>query len=290
MTRAWRRRARSSHTLPDGPGLAVRWAMAVPLMLVTAFGPVAVVAVYRAWSDLAFDELLESRQQSFLSFDDAFRENLPGTWPLALLPLGLTIGFLLRRNRMASWPTATLAERRGGARARRGRGPVHGGDDPVAPKAALLGAVLVACFLLGRAAEYVLSRPVATDIVRSRLEIAMRLPRQLPRLRIQENRLVLDRLRRQSEPAGVDPGRHPMARAHRRAVGDRVLADQVVAGAARAGDLGARRTRGSDRGRQANLAAAGPIRKSSRRQSSPESTCAVTDKSLATICSTPAIV
>lgn len=200
MTRAWRRRARSSHTLPDGPGLAVRWAMAVPLMLVAAFGPVAVAAVYRAWSDLAFDELLNPGQ-SFLSFDDAFREKLPGTWPLALLPLGLTIGFLLRRNRMASWPTAMLAN---------GVAVLVPGavvalstvDDPVAPKAALLGAVLVACFWLGRAAEYVLSRPVATDIVRSRLEIAMRLPRQLPRLRIQENRLVLDRLRRRGNRRG----------------------------------------------------------------------------------------
>jgi hypothetical protein len=198
LTRAWRRRAPSSHVLPDGPGLAVRWAAAVPLMLVAAFGPVVAAAVYRAWADIAFDRLLHPDEEP--TFGAAFRESLPGAWPLALVPLALTVGFLLRRNRMASWPAAVL----GNAVVVLVVGAVVSLSvvDGSQPKAASLVAVAVACFWLGRAAEHVLSRPVAKDVARSRLEFALRLPRQLPRLRIQENRLVLDRLRGQRNRRG----------------------------------------------------------------------------------------
>lgn len=172
--------------LRDGPGLAVRWLAAVPLMLIAALGPVLVSVVYRAWRDLD----LYGRP-----FGAAFGENLPGAWPLALVPLVVTAGFLLSRKRMASWPTAAALT----ALAVLALGSVASSSaiaDPALLKTSLLVAVIAAAYWLGRLAEQALTRPVAADVVRSGLEIAFRLPRRLPRLRVQQDGLTLDRLRR----------------------------------------------------------------------------------------------
>ncbi len=60
---------------------------------------------------------------------------------------------------------------------------------------------------LGRKTVHVLTRPVAADVVGSRLELPFRLPGQgflppRPRLRIQHDRLLLDRLRRGQRDVG----------------------------------------------------------------------------------------
>lgn len=170
--------------LRDGPGLTVRWLAAVPLMLVAAFGPVLVSVGYRAWGALD----LYGRP-----FGAAFGENVPGAWPLALLPLVVTAGFLLSRKRMASWPTAAALT----ALAVLALGSVaslSAIENPL--RTSLLVAVIAAAYWLGRLAEQVLTRPVAADVVRSSLEIAFRLPRHLPRLRVQQDGLTLDRMRR----------------------------------------------------------------------------------------------
>jgi hypothetical protein len=162
--------------LADGPGLALRWLAAVPLMLLAALGPVLASAGYRG--------------------------SFSGMWPLALLPLAVTAGFLLHRKRMASWPTAVALM----AFAVLGLGSVASLTaimDPTVLKTSLLLAVIAATYWLGRLADLVLTRPVTADVVRSDLEIAFRLPRQLPRLRVQQDGLTLDRMRRVGTPFGA---------------------------------------------------------------------------------------
>ncbi|MPZ83299.1 MAG: hypothetical protein GEV28_24065 [Actinophytocola sp.] len=204
----------SSMPLPDGPGLPLRWAVAVPLMLLAAFGPWMGALVLGTWSDLAFHDLFSSYvDRPRTSFGAEFRENLATSWQQALLPALVTAGFLVRRHRMASWPAACLAMAMVmiffGLLTR-----IAFDADGLAealPDIAFGVAVIWSSHALGGLAEHVLSRPIATDVVASGMEIAFRLPRQRARLRVQDNRLVLDRIgtrrrhRRTSTPRVVIP-------------------------------------------------------------------------------------
>ena len=156
--------------LPDGPGLTSRWVVAVPLMVLAAFGPWVGALVLATWTDLATG------------------------WQQAILPAAVTAGFLLWRNRMTSWPTACFVV----ALFTVGLGllvPLAVDDlSGSLPDIAFGVAIIWLGYEVGRLAEYVLSRPVAADVVGSRLEISFRLPGQRPRLRVQDARLVLDRL------------------------------------------------------------------------------------------------
>lgn len=173
-------------------------------MLVAVFGPVVATAAYRAWGDIQFGLLVQAVDgRAVPAFGAAFRENLATGWFFLVPATAITAGFLLRRDRMASWSTACLGN---AVFALAGSGSISSltvGGDSTPLMVASFVAVLGAAYWLGRLAELVLSRPVAADVVGGGLEIAFRLPRQLPRLRVQEDRLVLDRLRRWGTGSGT---------------------------------------------------------------------------------------
>lgn len=96
--------------LPDGPGLAVRWLVAVPLMVLAMGLPYVGFAAVTAWSSVAFGASLPdfSGSEPDPSFLAEFGENLSSGWRTLFVPAGVLVGFLLRRSRMAAWPTAVL--------------------------------------------------------------------------------------------------------------------------------------------------------------------------------------
>lgn len=170
--------------LPDGPGLTARWLAATPLMLLSAFAPFVGQKMVTAWSQAADDT----------TFAGAFWAEVTGNWAPACLPALIVAGFLLWRTAFGSWPAACR----------------------YAALAVLIPATLITVALeepltwlrdaavaaglvwlsheLAVLTLHVLTRPVAEDVVRSRLEIMFPLPGQRPRLRVKHDRLVLDRL------------------------------------------------------------------------------------------------
>lgn len=176
--------------LPAGPGLAVRWLAAVPLMVLAMALPFVGFAAITAWSSVAFGASLSDFGE--LSFLAEFTENLGQTWQTLFVPAAVLVGFLLRRTRMAAWPTAVVW--------------VAGwllvpttfigtamSDAPLPDIAFAVGLAWLT-YELARAAVRILSRPVAQDVVGSELEIPYQLPGRRIRLRVQRDRLVLDRL------------------------------------------------------------------------------------------------
>jgi hypothetical protein len=89
--------------LPDGPGLATRWSMAVPVMLLAAFGPLSAAIVLGAAARLTSDELAAAAGvRPVPAFGAELSEMLATVWPIAFLPATVTAGFLWWHNRMAS--------------------------------------------------------------------------------------------------------------------------------------------------------------------------------------------
>jgi hypothetical protein len=182
--------------LPDGPGLAARWSAAVPVMLLAAFGPPAVAIVLAAASRQALGELAASVDaRPAPEFGTELREVASTAWPVAILPAVVTAAFLRWRNRMTSWPTASTLVAGATLVITSSSAVSPRADLGAVPNVAVSAAVCCVGYALGRLAEHVLSRPVATDLVTSRLEIPFRLPGQLPRLRMRDDGLLLDRLR-----------------------------------------------------------------------------------------------
>lgn len=178
--------------LPDGPGLLVRWLAAVPLMVLAVGLPFVGFAAVSAWSSMAFGELSTDFGEPEPSFSAEFGENLTSSWQTLFLPAAVLVGFLVRRSRMAAWPTAVMW--------------VAGWmlvptvligtatSDAALPDIAFGVGLFWLSYELARAVVRILSRPVAEDIVGSELEIPYQLPGRRIRLRLQPDRLVLDRL------------------------------------------------------------------------------------------------
>lgn len=178
--------------LPEGPGLVVRWLTAVPLMVLAVGLPFVGFAAITAWSSMSFGELLSDFGKPAPSFSAEFGENLTSMWQTLFLPVAVLVGFLVRRTRMAAWPTAVLW--------------VAGWmlvptvligtamSDAALSDVAFGVGLFWLSYELARAAVRILSRPVAEDIVGSELEIPYQLPGRRIRLRVQRDRLVLDRL------------------------------------------------------------------------------------------------
>jgi len=170
--------------LPAGPGLVLRWLVAVPLMFASMFAPwFGQVALSVWWFD-------EYDKPFWTEFNDRLGDL--GWFPV-YLPTFVLTWFLLRRTRMAGWPTACLVVA--------GLLLVPGmllslfgiGIGGLLPNLAFVLGLAWLGWELGRQALRMLSWPVARDLVESELEIVYFLPDQKPRLRVQRDRLVLDR-------------------------------------------------------------------------------------------------
>lgn len=190
---AWEPSARQRiMPLPDGPGLLVRWLAAVPLMVLSVGLPFVGFAAVTAWSSVSFGAMLSAFGEPAPTFLAEFAENLTSSWQAMFLPAAVVLGFLVRRTRMAAWPTAVLW--------------VTGWmlvPTVLIGTATSNAALADAAFAIGlawlshelsRAVVRILSRPVAEDVVHSELEIPYQLPGRRIRLRVQRDRVVIDRL------------------------------------------------------------------------------------------------
>jgi hypothetical protein len=179
-----------------GPGLALRWLAAVPLMAAALAGPVLGLAVVQAWAQSRIHLPFHAHHTFGGEFGNALRDAV-----LAYLYFYLIGVVVLACNRRAvpTWPKTCLimlALPLGVAALAGGLlfgliGPDGSADRPyllIVPAAAALWA---AGYGLVRLAVRVLSRPLAADLVASGMEIPFPL-RGPGRLRVQYDRLVLD--------------------------------------------------------------------------------------------------
>lgn len=180
--------------LPEGPGLFARWVAAVPLMVLAVGAPFVGFAAVTAWSSMSFGASLpdfgQPRDQP--TFAGEFTENLGNGWQALFLPAAVLLGFLVRRTRMAAWPMAVLWVAGWMLIPAVLIGTVSS-DAMLADLAIAVGLYWLS-YELARAVVRILSRPVAEDLVESELEIPYSLPGRRIRLRLQRDRLVLDRL------------------------------------------------------------------------------------------------
>jgi hypothetical protein len=177
--------------LPSGPGLAARWSVALPLMLVSTVLPIFGALTLNAWTSVSFDLVLDGPNPSFWHefWDDA--DSVAGA---LVVPAIALVVFLVWRTMFAVWPKVCLWTSVWLL------GPgllissvIDDGDD-LLPNLALGVGLIWLNYELGRLTLWVLSRPVARDLVSSALEIPYQVPGSRVRLRVKRNRLVLDRL------------------------------------------------------------------------------------------------
>lgn len=187
------RETRPETWLPPGPGLARRWCAAVPLMLVSTVLPTFGQLALSAWASLAFNDVLPDLGERDPTFWTEFSDGLDDIGAVAALPAAVTVLFLLRRTRFAVWPATCLW-----------LGVVAVGPmllfgsvldrDTLLPSLAFAAGLIWLNAALGRLTLRVLSRPVTRDLALSELEIPYRLPGSRARLRVQRDRLRVDRL------------------------------------------------------------------------------------------------
>ncbi|GAB1509012.1 hypothetical protein JCM33774_10530 [Actinophytocola sp. KF-1] len=170
--------------LRDGPGLAVRWVVAVPLMLVTTLLPTIGQLAVLAWGRA-------SRSSTGLTFSQAFGDSLGDLAYLVVVPVFALLVFLVVRTMFAAWPKTclwlavyTLAPSTVLSLA------IH--DVSALPSLALGAGLVWLNHELGKLTLWRLSRPVTRDLALSELEIPYRVPGA--RLRVRRERLLLDGL------------------------------------------------------------------------------------------------
>lgn len=181
----------ADHLLP-GPGLTYRWLAAVPLMLVATALPVLGGLVLRAWVGVSSTIIFPDEDPP--TFAEEFGDALGVVTPTAVAAAVVTLVFLVRRSMFAAWPAACVWLVALGMGPTVLYGDVFSGSGVTLPNLSLALGVACLNYWLGRAALWVLSRPVATDLVESTLEIPYTLPGSFVRLRVKHDRLVLDRL------------------------------------------------------------------------------------------------
>lgn len=183
--------------LPDGPGLRSRWLVAVPLMVVAAVLPIFGHVTLITWHSLSFGDTLREIDGSrpTPSFWPELWEHVQNVGGALILPGIAVVVFLVRRNMFATWPKTCLWL------AVWVLGPMTlissalDDDDGVLPDIALSIGFIWLTYELGRLTTWVLSRPVAMDVVRSELEIPYPVPGSRARLRIRRDHVRLDRLK-----------------------------------------------------------------------------------------------
>jgi hypothetical protein len=171
--------------LASGPGLTVRWLMAVPVMLVATVLPSLGQVAVLTWGRLSSDESL--------TFSAAFGDSVGNLAYAVIVPAFALLVFLVHRTTFAVWPktclwlavwalvpTTVL---------------ITAIDDvPVLPNIAFGAGLVWLNHELGKLVLWRLSRPVTRDLALSTLEIPYRVPGEKARLRVRHDGLLLDKL------------------------------------------------------------------------------------------------
>lgn len=179
--------------LPAGPGLPVRWLGAAPLMVLAMLLPTVGELTISAWSSVAFNDSF-SLGDPQPTFWDEFWENAGYLGYVAALPLVVLVVFLVRRT-FVSWPKACLWVSGWIVLPGLLLTSMFNPGGEILPNLAFGAGVVLLSWGLGRAALWLLSRPVARDLALSDMEIPYKVPGSRARLRVQRDRLLLDRLR-----------------------------------------------------------------------------------------------
>lgn len=179
--------------LPAGPGLVARWCMAAPLLLLATLLPVLGQIAMSAWASVSFSEILPDFGEPDPAFWPEFREDLGNMGYAMIVPGFVLLVFLARRTMFALWPKACLWL----AVYALAPGVLIGSalGDSLLPNLALGAGLVWLNYLLGKLALWRLSQPIALDLVPSELEVPYQLPESRARLRVQRDRLMLDRLK-----------------------------------------------------------------------------------------------
>ncbi len=162
--------------LAPGPGLFVRWLLATPLLLLAVALPVLGNTFLTAW------------------FQHGLTVEAAGLASLMAVPAVVLLVYVVRRTVFATWPKACLWLAIGVAVPTSLLVSLATGDS-ILPSLALSVGFVWLNYELGRLTLWVLSRPVTRDLALSSLEIPYRPPGTRARLRVQRDRLLLDRLR-----------------------------------------------------------------------------------------------
>ena len=180
--------------LPDGPGLAARWCLAAPLLLLTTAVPVVGQVAMTAFASVAFAERFDFGDDPVPTFWQEFTDDLSGMAYAAIVPVVVLLVFLARRTMFALWPKACLWLAVWALVPGVLLGSTLGSSASMLPNLALGAGLVWLNHLLGRLALWRLSSPLALDLVPSELEVPYRVPDSKARLRVQRDRLMLDRL------------------------------------------------------------------------------------------------
>jgi hypothetical protein len=150
--------------IPHGPGLGVRWLVAVPLMLISTVLPVFGQLTSSA---VSFDLVSDGPGPTFW---ERFWDDADNYLSVLVLHGIVTLVFLVRRTMFAVWPQVCLWLAVGAL------APVLfvGDADDLLLSLAVGAGVVLLNFALGRLTLWVLSRPVARDVALSKLEIRTR--------------------------------------------------------------------------------------------------------------------
>ncbi len=181
--------------LPAGPGVVARWCVAAPLLLLATVVPILGQMAMSAWASVSFSEILPDFGEPDPAFWPEFRENLGNTGYAAILPGLVLLVFLVRRTMFAMWPKTCLWLAAYALAPGVLLGSVSGSSGSFLPNLALGAGLVWLNYLLGRLALWRLSQPIALDLVPSELEVPYQVPDSGARLRVQRDRLTLDRLR-----------------------------------------------------------------------------------------------
>lgn len=183
----------SENVLLPGPGLTVRWLLAAPLLLLATVLPGFGSIVLAAWISVSFSNDFLGGDATFWG---EFGDHLDNIGYLVILPAVVLLVFLVRRTVFATWPRACLWLAVWALVPSTALITLSS-DDAIAPNIALCLGMAWLNYELGRLGLWVLSRPVARDLALSTLEIPYRVQGSRARLRVQRDRLLLDRLKAQ---------------------------------------------------------------------------------------------
>jgi hypothetical protein len=177
--------------LPSGPGLLARWSVAVPLMLVSTVLPLFGQLTLSAWTSVTFSQVLDGPGPTFW---EEFWDNAEDMRAALVVPAVALLLFLVRRTMFATWPQVCLWTSVWMVGPAMLFSSLLDDSDDLLPNLALGVGLIWLNYELGRLTLWVLSRPIARDLVSSGLEIPYQVPGSRALLRVKPDRLVLDRL------------------------------------------------------------------------------------------------
>lgn len=180
--------------LPAGPGLVARWCVAAPFLLLATLVPLIGQVAMSAWASVSFGETFAGFGDPDPTFGAEFREAIGRVGYAAILPGLVLLVFLVRRTMFAMWPKTCLWLAVFALAPGVLLGSVMGSGGSFLPNLALGAGLVWLNYLMGRLVLWRLSQPIALDLVPSELEVPYQVPDSPARLRVQRDRLVLDRL------------------------------------------------------------------------------------------------